>query len=495
MRIAALVLAGLAMLAASGSIPRAESPPCSAFVRVNQVGYPASATKRAYLMSSVNQAGATFTVQSTTGATRHRHGRAEPRRVEQHLRLCPSARLRRSDIARDVHDRDERRRSRDLSLVQDRHRTRTSTRLRSRTGCPSTRRNATARTTSRTRCAPRPAHLNDQNAMTYVTPHANSAGRFSGDLQALGVRIDASGGWWDAGDYIKGVETLGYTTALLLHGVREFPDPVGTGYNAEGEIRHRLVAAHVGRPDADVLLPGRNRLGEREDRRRSRHLAAAAGGRHVRRQRSALPLHPQPSRLPAWRRPARRSARTSPVATRRCSASAIQIFKTSDPAFANRCLLAGVHIFDLANTAPGQLTTYVPYSFYPETEWRSDLELGAAELYLAIASGGAPAGLPHDRSVLPPAGGALGERVHDERRGCGRHAEPLRRQRARALRTAQGAGAGGQSRWARDDAGCADRRPQEGARRRTREGGRRSVPVRLPVGDLGHDVARRAASP
>ena len=50
----------------------------------------------------------------------------------------------------------------------------------------------------------------------------------------------------------------------------------------------------------------------------------------------------------------------------------------------------------LANTNPGRLTTYIPYSFYPETEWRSDLELGATELYLALASGGTlPPGLPH----------------------------------------------------------------------------------------------------
>ena len=73
-----------------------------------------------------------------------------------------------------------------------------------------------------------------------------------------------------------------------------------------------------------------------------------------------------------------------------------QLFKATDPAFANRCLLAGEHIFDLADTAPsGNLTTYLPFSFYPETEWRSDLELGAVELYLAAASGGLPAGLPH----------------------------------------------------------------------------------------------------
>src|SRR4029450_8053748 len=70
-----------------------------------------------------------------------------------------------------------------------------------------------------------------------------------------------------------------------------------------------------------------------------------------------------------------------------------------DPAFANRCLLAGQHIFDLADTAPsGNLITYLPFSFYHETEWRSDLELGAPELYLATAGGGLPAGLPHTDS-------------------------------------------------------------------------------------------------
>jgi endoglucanase len=73
-----------------------------------------------------------------------------------------------------------------------------------------------------------------------------------------------------------------------------------------------------------------------------------------------------------------------------------QIYKLSDPTFANRCLLAGQHISDLADTTPkGNLLTYLPFSFYPETEWRSDLELGAVELFMAVASGGLPAGLPH----------------------------------------------------------------------------------------------------
>jgi endoglucanase len=72
-----------------------------------------------------------------------------------------------------------------------------------------------------------------------------------------------------------------------------------------------------------------------------------------------------------------------------------QVYRVSNPAFANRCLLAGEHIFDLANTSPKQLLTVIPYSFYPESEWRDDLELGAVELYRALAAAAPPAGLPH----------------------------------------------------------------------------------------------------
>src|SRR5262252_2938216 len=74
-----------------------------------------------------------------------------------------------------------------------------------------------------------PGHLNDQSAMTYLTPHANSSGRFKGDLTPLGVRINAAGGWWDAGDYLKFVQTTSYTVDLLLAGVRDFPGQMGPG--------------------------------------------------------------------------------------------------------------------------------------------------------------------------------------------------------------------------------------------------------------------------
>jgi hypothetical protein len=48
--------------------PAAHAAPGSAFVRVNQLGYPATSAKRAYLMSTDAEAGATFEVRNGTGA-------------------------------------------------------------------------------------------------------------------------------------------------------------------------------------------------------------------------------------------------------------------------------------------------------------------------------------------------------------------------------------------------------------------------------------------
>lgn len=61
------------------------------------------------------------------------------------------------------------------------------------------------------------------------------------------------------------------------------------------------------------------------------------------------------------------------------------VYQSSNPAYANQCLTSAEHIFDLANTAPsGNLLTAIPFSFYPETEWRDDMEWGATELYFAV---------------------------------------------------------------------------------------------------------------
>src|SRR5258708_32426010 len=62
-----IVIAGALALTFAPMLAKAQSG--SAFVRVNQVGYAATASKRAYLMASGAEAGATFSVKNASGAT------------------------------------------------------------------------------------------------------------------------------------------------------------------------------------------------------------------------------------------------------------------------------------------------------------------------------------------------------------------------------------------------------------------------------------------
>jgi endoglucanase len=398
-----LALLAVVVVVASALHPataRAAPTPSAAFVRVNQVGYPLTVSKRAYLMASVVETGATFSVRNASGAPVFSapiganlgswsstysnvyaldfNAVATPGSYTISVSgpvpaTSPSFKI---DTGTNVY----------------------ATPLANAVSFYQTERDGPDFIPNDLRTAP--AHLNDQNAMTYLTPNVNSSGRFSGDLSPLGTRIDASGGWWDAGDYIKGVQTLGYTTDLLLAGVRDFPAQMGAGsstsnFTAEAKFgtdwllrmwddTTRTFYYQVGIGTGNAKTVGDHdiwRLPQADD---------TFGGTDPRyryiRNRPVFRAGPP-------------GALISPNLAGRSAAAfglCYQVFRTTDPVFANRCLLAGQHIFDLANTAPtGNLTTYIPFSFYPETEWRSDLELGATELYLAVASGGLPPGLPH----------------------------------------------------------------------------------------------------
>jgi glycosyl hydrolase family 9 len=54
------------------------------------------------------------------------------------------------------------------------------------------------------------------------------SGASKGDLTPTGTVVDASGGWWDAGDYLKFVQTTSYAEALMLVGIRDFPHQMGS---------------------------------------------------------------------------------------------------------------------------------------------------------------------------------------------------------------------------------------------------------------------------
>jgi len=394
-RAAAGALRGGASPAASTSLALGPGAAC---VRVDQVGYPADIAKRAYLMMPFVSPGATFVVVDARGAIAY-SGVAGADLGAWNGRYPAVYPL-------------------DFSAVTDpgTYRvvvlwplTATSPSFRVGDGASvyagalanalrfyQVQRDGPGYVKSALRTAP--AHLNDRHAMTCVTPKVDGDGVFRGDLKALGVRRNVSGGWWDAGDYLKFVQTTSYTDALLLAGVRDYPAEMGAGSSADFTAEARFGASWLLRMWDDTTKTLYYQVGIGTGN------ATTAGDHDIWRlpQRDDTYGKSDPVYRYIRHRPVFRAgppgAKISPNLAGRDAAAlaeAYQVFKGSDPAFADRCLLAAQHIFDLADTSPHRLLTAIPWDFYPETEWRDDLELGATELYLALEPGDLPAGLPH----------------------------------------------------------------------------------------------------
>jgi endoglucanase len=248
-------------------------------------------------------------------------------------------------------------------------------------------------------------HLNDRHAAVFSSPQFDSNDNILGDLQPVGGSIDASGGWWDAGDYLKFVETHSYTVALMLAGVRDFPAQMGAAsgsvdftneakfglqwlnkmWNDDTQSLYYQVGIGTDFANNPNLLSDHDlwRLPQVDD---------TLGGtdptlRYVR-NRPVFAAGPPGSKI-------------SPNLAGRLTADfaeCSQVFRGTQRDFADDCLVAAEHVFALADTAPtGDLLTAAPFDFYGETEWRDDMELGATELYFALATadGPLPSSLQH----------------------------------------------------------------------------------------------------
>jgi endoglucanase len=392
-----VVLASVALLAgATFATAPASAVSATAFVRVNQIGYPAASAKRAFLMASDVETGATFSVRTggsavfsgSIGADLGAWSAAYPHVYALDFTSFSTAGTYSIEVAGPIPAGSPSFRIGTGSALY-------SQPLSNARSFFENERDGAAYIPSALRTAP--AHLNDQNAMTYLTPHANQTGHFKGDLTPLNVRIDASGGWWDAGDYLKFVQTSSYTEDLLLAGVRDMPGQMGAGSttsNFTAEAKFGIQWLLKMWDDQTGTLYYQVGIGTGNAKTRGDHdiwrLPQADDGFG-----GADPLYRYIRNRPVFRAGPPRSLVSPNLAGRDAAAFAMcfQVFKTSEPTLAAQCLRAGEHIFDLANTAPTKLLTVIPYSFYPETEWRDDLELGATELYLALASGGLPSGL------------------------------------------------------------------------------------------------------
>jgi len=276
-----------------------------------------------------------------------------------------------------------------------------------------------------------PGHLNDLSAMTYRSPPVDENGNFKGSLAkyATGVRINASGGWFDAGDYLHFVETTSYTEAILLQGIASFPGQMGSG-------------AGPGSPGADFT--GEARFGldflQRMWNQRTRTLYYEVGTGEANSYYLAdhdiwrLPQaddhyqgtnpHYTYIRHPPVFRAGKPGASISPNLAGRLAADfalCYQVFRHSDPGYAGTCLREAETVYAQAGTHwKGQLLTALPWDFYPETSWRDDMMLGAAELARALQDAGRPAALPDGLPVrssvtyLRDAAGWASEWVHSK---------------------------------------------------------------------------------
>jgi endoglucanase len=382
----------IATLAPLSQVPAAASATAGAFIRVDQIGYPSTGPKVAYLMSSTAMGGDSFTVLDSadmavfTGTVGTSSGKwnstyrytypltftpvtvtgtdsivvqAQAPVTSPPFEIGPS-----SDLWDQALDNS-------LSFYQN-----------ERDGpdyIPSALRTA-------------PGHLNDEDAMTYSTPKMNANGDFSGNLAPLGVTMDASGGWWDAGDYLKFVETTSYVVALLEVGARSFPAEMGAtagSSNFVAEVKFGVQWLEKMWNDSTKTLYYQVGIGEGNSQTVGDH---------------DLWRLPQADDTYGGTNPADRYIRNRPVfeagppgapvspnlAGRQAADFGLcsQLFSASDPDFSATCLRDGEDVYALADTDPsGRLLTTAPYNFYPETQWRDDMELGATELASAVGPG------------------------------------------------------------------------------------------------------------
>ncbi len=232
-----------------------------------------------------------------------------------------------------------------------------------------------------------PSHLSDSSASVYRLPRYRGT-TLLGGLTPTGEHVDVSGGWFDAGDYLKFVETASFTDVALLYAAREYPGAFSDPAALLAEARH----------GTDWLLKmwDQNRrvlyfqVGIGDGTRSESILGDHELWRLPQADERGNPKPGSPMYLIAHRPVFAANAPGAPIspnlAGRVAAAFGLcaQVFASSDPAYAARCLLAGQTIYDQANTHPGRtLLTSVPHAYYSEPEWRDDMALGAAELYLA----------------------------------------------------------------------------------------------------------------
>ncbi|MDJ0463957.1 glycoside hydrolase family 9 protein [Streptomyces sp. H27-C3] len=228
----------------------------------------------------------------------------------------------------------------------------------------------------------KPSHLTDRAAQVYDWPvfAGPDTDQTVGELKPIGGPVDVEGGWYDAGDYLKFTHIAAYTDTLLWASARDarHADP-----KLLREARHGLswldkmwdektrtlyIQVGAGAGNAEGTYVGDHdvwRLPEEDDL-------------------DADPAHRFLKNRPVFRAAAPGKPISPNIAGRTAAAFAVAAQVETDPSKAWRHINTAAQIYAQAQTTGvDQLVTSLPFAFYPESVWRDDLELGAAELALA----------------------------------------------------------------------------------------------------------------
>ncbi len=249
-----------------------------------------------------------------------------------------------------------------------------------------------------------PANLTDEKAYVYADPKYDSNDNLLGTLKKIGGPVDVSGGWFDAGGgYEKFAYTASYADALMLIAARDYPGSypallpeaefglqwITKLWNPVQKVMYIQVGIGNGSASTKKYPNGQIQgdynfwfLPQDEDQ-----MNVSPGG------------NPGPTAYYVKYRPVFEAAPpgkpVSPDLAGRFAADfalGAQLDASTDPAQAASLLSLARGVYAMAKTTDvGQIVTTFPYDYYPGTEWKSDMLWGAAEIALADEATGAPA--------------------------------------------------------------------------------------------------------
>jgi hypothetical protein len=184
-----------------------------------------------------------------------------------------------------------------------------------------------------------------------------------------GQHLDAAGGWHDAGDYLKFVETTSFVTAVMATTLDRFlPVP---RRNREMQVVQQGILTQL-RIGLDWLLkmhPSPDefyyQVGDESDHNTWR--LPEADGTAKTTDRKLRPVYAGVGANLAGR-------------TAVSFAIAARLYRNTDRDFAARCRTAAESVYALGLKNKVALTTQ-PADFYPEHSWEDDMEWAAVELY------------------------------------------------------------------------------------------------------------------